>query len=239
MTNLLAIDTRTAAPAFWQMPRAVLFDLDGTLIDSVPDITLSVNELLASEQLPALGEAQVRRMVGHGIRALVRKVYHAQGIALDIPSLESRTDAMMEIYPRHLTGRTTLLPGVREMVAFFVAGGARLALVTNKPQAAAETILAHFGLRDSFAVVIGDTAGEPLARKPQPDMLLEALRRMGVSPQQAVMIGDSGVDVRAAKAAGVPSIAVRGGYSIEPLDSFGPDTVVDGMADIRAYFERR
>src|SRR3569833_945073 len=129
---MLAIETRNASPAPWRMPRAVLFDLDGTLIDSVPDITLSVNELLASEQLPTLDEAQVRRMVGHGIRSLVRKAYLAQGIAHDVAALDCRTNAMLEIYPRHFTGRTTLMPGVVDMTDFFVAGGARLALVTSK-----------------------------------------------------------------------------------------------------------
>src|ERR1700759_21544 len=97
MNSMLAIQTSDATPVPWPMPRAVLFDLDGKLIDLVPDITLSVNELLTSEQLPALEEAQVRRMVGHGIRALVRKAYHAQGMALDVASLDCRTDAMMEI----------------------------------------------------------------------------------------------------------------------------------------------
>jgi phosphoglycolate phosphatase len=215
------------------MPRAVLFDLDGTLIDSVPDITLSVNELLASEQLPGLEEEQVRRMVGHGIRALVRKVYHAQGIALDVASLDCRTDAMMDIYPRHLTGRTTLMPGVREMAAFFVAGGARLALVTNKPQAAAQTILGHFGLSGSFSVVIGD-ADHQLARKPQPDMLLAALSRLGVATRDAIMVGDSTVDIAAAQGARVRSVVVRCGYSNGGLDA--ADAVVDDPGAIPALF---
>jgi phosphoglycolate phosphatase len=228
---MLAADAATAA--LWPMPRAVLFDLDGTLIDSVPDITLSVNELLASDQLPALEEAQVRRMVGHGIRALVRKAYHAQGVALDIPSLDSRTEAMMEIYPRHLTGRTTLMPGVREMAGFFVAGGARLALVTNKPQAAAQTILNHFGLGDRFSVVIGD-ADHQLARKPQPDMLLAALSRLGVAAADAIMVGDSSIDIAAARAAHMRSVVVRCGYADGALDA--ADAVVADPGAIPALF---
>jgi phosphoglycolate phosphatase len=233
MNSSLAIESRAASPVPWPMPRAVMFDLDGTLIDSVPDITLSVNELLASEQLPALEEAQVRRMVGHGIPALVRKAYKAQGVALDGASLESRTDAMMDIYPRHLTGRTTLMPGVREMVAFFVAGGARLALVTNKPQAAAHTILGHFGLSDSFSVVIGD-ADHQLRRKPQPDMLLAALGRLGVEAANAIMVGDSTIDIAAARAAHVRSVVVRCGYADGALDA--ADAVVADPGAIAALF---
>lgn len=233
MDSLLAIETRSASPAPWPMPRAVLFDLDGTLIDSVADITLSVNELLASEQLPPLAEAQVRRMVGHGIRPLVRKAYHAQGIALDVASLDSRTDAMMEIYPRNLTGRSTLMPGVREMVAFFVDGGAQLALVTNKPQAAAQTILGHFGLSGSFPVVIGD-GDHRLARKPQPDMLLAALGRLGVAAADAIMVGDSAVDVAAAQAAHMRSVAVRCGYANGAIDA--ADALVADPGAIPALF---
>jgi phosphoglycolate phosphatase len=242
MNSMLAIETATATPAPWPTPRAVLFDLDGTLIDSVPDITLAINELVTSEHLPPLEEAHVRGMVGHGIRALVRKAYLAEGVALDLDSLDCRNDAMMEIYPRHLTGRTTLMPGVRETLEFFRTRGCTMAVVTNKLLTATETILEHFGIAEYFAVLIGDSDEAPLAalaRKPQPDMLLEALRRMGVPPREAVMIGDSGVDVRAAQAAGVPSIAVRGGYSSEPLESFGPGAVAASMGDVRAFFERQ
>lgn len=224
------------------MPRAVLFDLDGTLIDSVPDITLAVAELLASEHLPPLGEDQVRRMVGRGLRALVRRVYDAQGMALDEASLQCRIDAMEEIYGRHLVGCTTLKAGVRETLDFFRAQGCAMAVVTNKLLSATETILEHFGIADYFTVLVGDSNEQPmaaLARKPQPDMLLEALRRLRVSPERAVMIGDSGVDMRAAKAAGVAAIAVRGGYSSEPLESFAPDAVLDGMGAVPGHFARR
>jgi phosphoglycolate phosphatase len=224
------------------MPRAVLFDLDGTLIDSVPDITLAVAELLASEKLPPLSQDQIRMMVGRGLRVLVRRVYDAQGIALDEASLQCRLDAMTEIYARHLVGHTTLMPGVQDALQFFRAQGCAMAVVTNKLLTATETILEHFGIGDYFTVIIGDSNEPPmaaLARKPQPDMLFEALRRLSVAPEHAVMIGDSGVDVRAAKAAGVAAIAVRGGYSSEPLESFSPDAVIDTMGAVPAYFALR
>jgi phosphoglycolate phosphatase len=238
----MELDTMPRQSAPLAMPRAVLFDLDGTLIDSVPDITRAVAELLASEQLPPLSQDQVRMMVGRGLRGLVRRVYGAQGLALDEASLQCRIDAMSEIYARHLIGHTTLMPAARETLEYLRARGCVMAVVTNKLLTATETILQHFGLAEFFTVVIGDSIEAPLAvlaRKPQPDMLLEALRRLGVSPPQAVMIGDSGVDVSAAKAAGVASIAMRGGYSSEPLESFGPDAIIDGIGDIRRYFERR
>lgn len=222
------------------LPRAVLFDLDGTLIDSVPDITAAVAELLAAEKLPPLSEDQVRMMVGRGLKVLVRKVYDAQGMALDEASLECRLEDMREVYARHLVGKTTLMPGTLAALDFFRSRDCAMAVVTNKLVDATETILGHFGLSEYFDVVIGDSTEPPLsllARKPQPDMLIEALRRMEVKVDDAVMVGDSGVDIRAAKAAGLRVIAVRGGYSAEPLESFGPDRLIASFADMPTVFK--
>jgi len=222
------------------MPRAALFDLDGTLIDSVPDITAAVAELLAAEQLPPLNQDQVRMMVGRGLKVLVRRVYDAQGMALDEASLECRLEDMREVYARHLVGRTTLMPGVTAALDFLRTQDCAMAVVTNKLVDATETILGHFGLRDYFDVVIGDSTEPPLsllARKPQPDMLLEAMRRLGAVAGETVMIGDSGVDVRSAKAAGVRAVAVRGGYSAEPLESFAPDVLLGTLSDLPASFK--
>ena len=148
--------------------------------------------------------------------------------------------AVGQVYARHLVGRTTLMPGVVEALDFLRMQGCAMAVVTNKLVDATETILGHFGLRDYFEVVIGDSTEPPLsllARKPQPDMLLEALRRFGVTADEAVMVGDSGVDVRAAKAAGIRVVAVGGGYSAEPLESFGPDRLIESFADLPTVFK--
>jgi phosphoglycolate phosphatase len=242
MDMIMDLPRIAAAPSDQRlaMPRAALFDLDGTLIDSVPDITAAVNELLAAEQLPALSEQQIRRMVGRGLKVLVRRVYDAQGMALDEASLECRLADMREVYARHLTGRTILMPGVQAALGFLRDRGCAMAVVTNKLADATETILEHFGLRGYFSTVVGDSTEPPLsllARKPQPDMLLEAMRRLGVRARDTVMVGDSGVDIRAAKAAGVRVLAVRGGYSNEPLESFAPDVVLAGLADMPALFK--
>lgn len=221
MNSLLAIETRTvsAAPRHmlravpWAMPEAVLCDLDGTLIDSVSDLTLSINELLASEHLPALEEAQVRSMCGRSIRMLVRRAYLALGIALDVASLDCRTDAMLEMYQRRHADRTRLMPGVREMVDFFVSGGARLALVTSKPQAVAEAVLDRFGLSGSFSVVIGN------ADRPQFEVLLTALSQLGVVAADAILVGDSPTDIAAAQAARLRPVMVRCGYATGELEA--------------------
>lgn len=219
-------------------PRAALFDLDGTLIDSVPDITLAVAELMATEDLAPFDEADVRVMVGHGLRVLVRRALDARGRTPDPAEFEAVIDRMLEIYPRHLTGRTTLLPGVVDCLDALAAADCAVAVVTNKIQSAATTVLDHFAISDRFAIILGDQAGlgshqgqAGLAPKPEPDMLLHTLSAVGVAPADAVMVGDSGADVASARAAGVFSVAVRGGYCNGPLEDLNPDVVIDSLLD--------
>ena len=211
-------------------PRAALFDLDGTLIDSVPDITLAVDELMAAEGLAPFDEADVREMVGHGLRVLVRRALEARGQTPDPAEFETVIDRMLEIYPRHLTGRTTLLPGVVECLDALAAAGCAVAVVTNKIQSAATTVLDHFGLADRFTIILGDQIGlTDLAPNPEPDMLLYALSHVGVEAVDAVMVGDSGADIASARAAGVFSVAVRGGYHRGPVEELAPDVVIDNL----------
>jgi phosphoglycolate phosphatase len=219
-------------------PRAALFDLDGTLIDSVPDITLAVGELMTSEDLEPFDEADVRAMVGHGLRVLVRRALAARGRTPDPAEFEIVIGRMLEIYPRHLTGRTTLLPGVVDCLDTAAAAGCAVALVTNKLQSAATTVLDHFELSDRFTIILGDQEGlSDLAPKPEPDMLLHALSHVGVEPAHAVMVGDSEADMASARAAGVFSVAVRGGYCDGPIEDLEPDVVIDSLFDFPTAVE--
>src|SRR4051812_15070573 len=140
-------------------PRAVLFDLDGTLIDSAPDIAAAANELLGRHGLGPLTLDQVVSMIGNGTRKLTERAFAATSGPLSPDALDERYAEMLEIYGRHLTGVTTLLPGAAELVAELRRQGARLGIVTNKPQRFIETILEHFGLAGDFDVVIGSDAG--------------------------------------------------------------------------------
>ncbi|HEY4201669.1 MAG TPA: phosphoglycolate phosphatase [Devosiaceae bacterium] len=221
------IDPETQMATTW--PAAILFDLDGTLIDSVPDITAAVNELLHTESLPPLPVEQVRTFIGNGIRMLVKRSYAARNVHLEGAALDAKNDKMSGIYARHLVELTTLMPGVAEALAYCAARGTKLAVVTNKPQAATETLLAHFNLTDRFAIVVGD---RDLPRKPEPDMLLHAMAAMGVTPAQTVMVGDSTADIQSARNARVASVAVRGGYTNVPLESLQPGIIIDTMADL-------
>ena len=136
-------------------PQLVLFDLDGTLIDSAPDIAAAVNELLARGGRQQLTVAAVTSMVGNGVEKLVERAIAASGDALEGAALKRQQMAMIDIYAKHLTGLTVLMPGVREALDALHGDGMLLGLVTNKPQRFIETVLDHFGLSPLFGVVIG------------------------------------------------------------------------------------
>jgi phosphoglycolate phosphatase len=211
-------------------PKAILFDLDGTLVDSAPDITAATNELLATRGLPALSLTQVRAMIGNGVKRLVERAFAASGAPLSALALDEANRAMTPIYRRHLTGMTTLMPGVREALAHFHLAGIPMGVVTNKPQLAARQVLLHFGLTDVLrAIVGGDAVSHP---KPAPDGLLLALDRLHAAPGEALMVGDSITDVEAARAAGMAVALICGGYTQVPVEQLGADLVCDGMGDL-------
>lgn len=208
-------------------PRAVLFDLDGTLIDSVPDLAASANALLSRRRLAPLGLGDVRGMVGNGIEKLVERAFAARGHELRGPAFDAAYAEMIAVYRERLAVETTLMPGARAAIERLDADGARIAVVTNKAQAATEAILAHFGLLARLGAVVGGDVG--LAKKPAADILLAALARMGVEPLHAVLVGDSPADLGAARAAGIPVVLVRGGYTTIPVDDLGADMVIDDL----------
>lgn len=213
-------------------PRAVLFDLDGTLIDSAPDLAASVNIVLGLHGFVPLALPAVIAMIGNGIRKLVERAFAASGIALSPAELDAAYDEMMEVYGGHLTVATTLNDGARETMAALVQAGVALGVVTNKPQRLTETILDHFHLSDLVGAVVGGDAG--FERKPAPDMLEAALERLGVAKGEAIMVGDSRADVESAKAAGIPAVVVRGGYTTVLADDLGADRVIDRLPDLLA-----
>jgi len=218
------------------LPEAVLFDLDGTLIDSVPDIAAAANELLAGHGLEALGVDEVRLMVGHGVSPLVRRAFSARSVPLDGEALEARVAQMMPIYGRHLTNLTVVLPGALESLETLARAGVKLAVVSNKPMPFTRAICDHYGFSRHLGAVLGAQAHMP--KKPAPDMLHAALDAMGAGRHRAVMVGDGAADVEAARAAGLPVVIVRGGYGAEPAESFSPDLVIDSLADLAGALRR-
>jgi phosphoglycolate phosphatase len=217
-------------------PQAVLFDLDGTLIDSVPDLASAVNDVLATENLPALTRDDVRMMIGHGVRKLVERAFAARGVTLKGATLDEMTNRMMAIYARCLTVGTTLMPGAEKLLTAYARAGVKIGVVTNKPEAFSREIIEHFALGDSVHVIVGGDTGP--ARKPAPDMLLHALEQLGYGAHRALMVGDSPADIDAAKAVPMASIAVRGGYTTVPADDLGADIVIDSLNEVPQAIER-
>ena len=187
--------------------RAVIFDLDGTLVDSADDIAEAVNRLYDELGLPRVAAATVRGWIGDGVRALVSTALeHA---ASTVP-LQRALPAFMVHYHACLLRSPRLYPGTAEALAALQARGLPLAICTNKPVELVPPLLAHLGIDGFFPVVIG--GGSLPQRKPDPAPLLEAARRLGLAAGHCLMVGDSGTDHAAAVAAGMPVALVRYGY---------------------------
>ncbi len=204
---------------------ALLFDFDGTLIDSAPDIALALNRLLTESGRPTLTLDQVKGLIGDGAPRLVE-----QAMAVTGDDLARLTARYLEIYGALPADPACVYPGVAETLAALKQSGHRLALCTNKPAGISLELLPALGLGGLFDVVAGgDTAPR---RKPHPDPLLWALDNLGCRPDQAVMVGDNGNDVAAARAAGIPVIAVAYGYPRMALTDLGADCIIDRFADL-------
>jgi phosphoglycolate phosphatase len=201
----------------------LVFDLDGTLIDSAPDIAAAINALFAELNLLEIPVAEVRRMVGEGAPIFLARALERAGSRLDPAELMAR---YAEHYIANTAGLTTLYPGVLETLAQLAEAGCRFGLCTNKPHRPTLDVLSVFGLDRFFgAVVTGESMDK---RKPSPEPLLAALREIGGEPGNSVMIGDSVVDQATAVAAGVASIIIPSGYGMAPVT--GGRTISDFLA---------
>ncbi|HEX2020667.1 MAG TPA: phosphoglycolate phosphatase [Aurantimonas sp.] len=208
-------------------PKAVLFDLDGTLVDSAPDIHVALNETLASYGEPPFTLEAVTGMVGRGVPVLIERAYAALGKDIDPATRDKAVERFLAIYEPRSTELTTLTAGASEATRILQERGVRLGVVTNKPEVATREILAHFGLLDLLDVVVGGDAGP--AKKPEPGLLLLACERLALSVAEVVFVGDSENDVAAAHAAGMCVIAVRGGYTQMAPDALGASALVDRL----------
>jgi len=209
--------------------RAVLFDLDGTLIHSLPDLAAAVNRLLASENRPALADEAIRAMVGDGADMLVARAFAATG-GLPGPEVRPYLDRFMADYEPRSAETTRPWPEVEETLAALRARGLALAVCTNKPSRATAEVLAALDLARFFDVVVG--ADDAPAIKPDPAHVLVILDRLGVTPDQALMVGDSRNDILSARAAGIRSVALSFGYAHGPVEDLGADIVLHRFGDL-------
>lgn len=214
----------------------LLCDLDGTLIDSVPDLTAAVGRLLAEMGRAPLPEDAVRRMVGDGVPKLIERALAASGGAPEPAALDGIVARYLPIYESMMTARTRPYPGVAETLGALKAEGWRLAVCTNKPEGPSRGILAALGLAPLFEAVAG---GDTFAvRKPDPGHVLGLLAAMAARPESAVMLGDGANDVRVARAAGLPVVAVASGYGPVPVEELDPDVVIAEIAELPGALDR-
>ena len=209
----------------------VVFDLDGTLIDSAPDICAVAGAVLEAEGRAPLSLAETRDFIGSGAGAFVARMRAAR----DLP--EDREPRLLEAFLARYEGavdHTVLYDGVMSALGELVQAGHRLGLCTNKPIAPTRAVLRHFGMASIFTAVVG---GDSLsARKPDPAPLRAALERMGGGA--ALYVGDSEIDARTAAAAGVPFILRRGGYAHLPAEEMGAAAAFDDFADLPGIVAR-
>ena len=215
------------------MIRAVLFDLDGTLLDTAPDLIRAVNRLRQQQGLAAVPAGVVRPLVSKGGRAMIQAAFPdwSEG------ARESLLQPFLDLYREEIVVDTLLFDGFEDTLAALEARGLALAIVTNKPEWLTTAVLAGTGLDRRFDVVIcGDTLTE---KKPHPAPVLEACRRLGVAPGEAVMVGDDQRDIDAALGAGARSVAVRFGYAgaDERIDEWRADAVIDAPVELIGWLD--
>lgn len=204
---------------------ALVFDLDGTLVDTAPDILAALNAVLSREHRGPLARTDIAWLVGHGARAMLKEAFARTGASLSPVRMEALTDDFIACYRDHIADESRLCPGVEETLREFVREGARLGVLTNKPQELAELLLEKLGLAQLFTAVHG--AGRYPYAKPDGRVFHHVMAEMGGAGAGALMIGDSATDVATARAAGVPVVLVAHGYTPVAAERLGADAVAE------------
>lgn len=214
-----AVDTLLAARF-----KTVIYDLDGTLIDSAKDMQVAVSNVLADHGLPPVTEDDVRFFMGQGSKVTMNKAFSKYGQTLDDDALTAVTAEFVRYYEADPVSHTVAFDGVAEVVARFARLGLRQGVCTNKFEKPSRMILEHLKLMPPIADVAG--ADTFPVRKPDPRHILMLVERMGGDPKSTVMIGDSIHDVEAAHAAGLPAVLVSWGYTVRPASELGAEAVI-------------
>jgi phosphoglycolate phosphatase len=223
-------DVRLLHPWSGRPVRALLFDLDGTLVDSAPDIAVAVNTVMVADGIAPLSVPVVRSLIGEGVRRLVEKAYALQGSHLEGHTLDERTETFEALYASAIAVHTRAYPGVETGLREMREMGFKTAVVSNKLQHLTDQLLAELGLVGVLDYVCG--ARENLPKKPAPDMLLHTLEHLHVDVAEALFIGDSIADVRAANAGGLPCVLIGGGYTETPVAELGAWKTVSDFAGL-------
>jgi phosphoglycolate phosphatase len=210
----------------------IVFDLDGTLIDTAPDLIDTLNVILARHDVAPVAFDEARTMIGAGVKPLLQRALASKGKRFPAEEIDRLFAEYLEIYAAHIADRSRPFPGLEPALDALAAQGCRLAVCTNKLEWLSVRLLEALGLAGTFAAICGqDTFG---VQKPNPEILRKTIWRAGGTVDEAIMVGDSSSDIDTARAAGVPVVAVDFGYSEVPIAELNPDRVISSFADLPA-----
>ena len=211
-------------------PETVVFDLDGTLVDTAPDLTAALNAVLVREGLLPVPLDDVRHMVGRGARVLIERAMEASGSPANPAEISNLVSHFLEHYDANIAATSKPFAGAEAVARRLAARGHKLGICTNKPEALSFKLMSALKLRDLFPVILG--ADSRPYRKPDPRHLLDTIAELGGRRENAVLVGDSETDVATARAAKVPVIVVSFGYTETPVHQLGADLVIDHFDEL-------
>jgi phosphoglycolate phosphatase len=215
--------------------RTVVFDLDGTLVDTAPDLIGALNFILKREGLPPVPLKSARTMIGAGVRRLLERGLEVDGRLASVDDINRLTDDFIDYYAAHIADASQPFDGLESALDDLDAQGYRFAVCTNKLEGLSKLLLDRLGLSGRFAAICGaDTFG---VSKPDPAILQQTVARAGGQLSTAVMVGDAGPDIGVARRAGIPVIGVEFGYTEVPIADLKPDRLIGHMSELPAAVE--
>ena len=211
-------------------PPAVIFDLDGTLADTIRDLVPALNRTIATRGLSPVSINQVGHVSGKGIKPMIKLAFELNSQPLETDLLDDLFEIYMEDYAQNLAVDTVLFPNARGSIEQFTENGWLLGVCTNKPVKLADQLLHELDIKPVFASITGGDSFE--YRKPDPRHLIRTIELAGGKKSGAIMVGDSQNDILTAKNAGIPAIAVDFGYSQHPVGEYDPDIIISNFSDL-------
>jgi phosphoglycolate phosphatase len=210
----------------------IVFDLDGTLVDTAPDLVATLNTIFEREGFTPLPYESARNLVGGGAKAMIARALRAEGRTVSSKKMDQLFTAFLSHYSEHIADQSRPFPGLTDALDELATRGCRFAVCTNKLEALSVQLLDKLRLTDRFIAICGqDTFG---IQKPDPEVLRRTVGAAGGNLDKAVMVGDSITDISTARAASVPVIAVDFGYSERPVAKFAPDRIISHFAELPA-----
>lgn len=214
----------------------VVFDLDGTLVETAPDLVRATNHVLAMKGLAPVAGEIIRPSISFGARAMITEALRLHATVLPPTEIDHLHAQFLQHYAANIAAESHAFPGLTEALDALAIGGARLAVCTNKQEHLSRRLLDALGLASRFAAIAGRDTFDVF--KPHPDHLRGAIRLAGGDEKRAIMVGDSDTDIRTARAAGIPVIGVPFGYTDVPIHQLAPDIVIESYSDLTAAVSR-